>query len=83
MSARARTDLAGILARSLGEDAARAHVDRVADALGLAAEITATEALAILEKLATEDGLTGIAARFAKARVHLAWEGAGPATRRA
>jgi hypothetical protein len=71
---RRRADLAAILSRSLGDDAAAREVGRVADGLGLPQEISALEALQILDGLAAEPGILGIAARFAKARVHLAWD---------
>lgn len=68
-----RKDLAAILARSIGEEAALEHIDRVARTLGLGVGLSSAEALRVLEQLAVEPGLIGVAARFAKARVHLAW----------
>lgn len=78
---RTRHDLADILGRTLGVDAARAHVDRVAQTLGVGEQVTAAQALSILEALASETGLVGISARFAKARIHLAWDDGAPARR--
>lgn len=74
MRRRPRADLVEALARGLGKDAARVHVDTAADALGCGADLDAEEALRVLERLALEPGLVGVAARFAKARVHLNWE---------
>jgi hypothetical protein len=71
---KSRADLTSILSRSLGEDGARAHVDRAADGLGLGDALGIGDALRVLEQLADEPGNVGISARFAKARVHLAWD---------
>jgi hypothetical protein len=43
--------------------------------LGYGREIDSEDALKVLERMASDEGLVGIAARFAKARVHLAWDG--------
>ena len=69
-----RADLIDLLSRSLGSETAAAHVNDVADKLGVSHEMTIKEALRVLETLADEPGLLGIAARFTKARVHMAWE---------
>jgi hypothetical protein len=68
---RSRRDLIEMLARSLGAEAAQAHVVRAADRLGLGQEIGPAEALRVFEELTNEPGLVGVAARFAKARLHL------------
>lgn len=73
-----QTDLAEVLSRTLGEEGARAHVARVAKQLGIGDELTAAQALTILEALAGEAGIVGISARFAKARIHLAWDESAP-----
>lgn len=65
--------LVALLGRSLGEQVARDRVAQVAGALGLGGALTVDQALAILEQLARGSDLVSIAARFAKARVHLAW----------
>ncbi len=78
MVSRTRHDLAEILSRTLGIDAARAHVDRAAAALGVDDNLTSADALFILEALAGEPGIVGISARFAKARIHLAWDDSAP-----
>lgn len=62
-----------MLSRSLGEEVAAAAVRRVADSLRLGSELTLPEALLVLETMANEPGLTGIAARFTKARAHMTW----------
>ncbi len=71
--AKTRDDLITLLSRSLGEDAARLYVVEAAGDLRLGDQLAVADALAILEKLAGSPGLVGVAARFAKARVHLAW----------
>lgn len=60
-----------LLAPALGADGARAAVERGVKALGLGRAITSAQALGLLEHVAREPGVVGIAARFAKTRLHL------------
>lgn len=77
MTTRTRADLIAMLSRSIGEEAATAAVLGAGAALGfdtnIAAALSAQDALRILEVLASEPGLVGVAARFSKARVHMNW----------
>jgi hypothetical protein len=68
-----RTALVDMLAESLGtEKAAQVVADGTAK-LGISTpDFDRDQALKILEQLATEPGLVGVVARFAKARVILA-----------
>jgi hypothetical protein len=67
-----RASLAARLRETLGEDKATELVNQVADQLGLpATDLTLTEALRVLDALASRPGLVGIVSRFAKARLHL------------
>jgi hypothetical protein len=69
-----REELVAILSGSISEAVAAASIVQHARALGIStAAFTFTEAQAILERIAQEPGLVGIAARFAKARVALQW----------
>ncbi len=68
------SDLVGLLSASLGDEKARDAVRAAAEQLGLREQVIDREqALAVLEKIAAKPGLVGIAARFAKTRVHLKW----------
>ena len=60
-----------LLAPALGADGARTAVERGVKALGLGRAITSAQALGLLEHVAREPGVVGIAARFAKTRLHL------------
>ena len=71
---RTRAELIDLLSRSLGAEAAAAHVHRAAAALQVGAEMSVNDALNVLETLAAEPGLPGIAARFTKARVLMTWQ---------
>ena len=63
-----------MLAGSIGQAAGLERVEQACRDLQLSdAEVTQQQALAIFEHLAKEPGLVGIAARFAKSRVILAW----------
>lgn len=66
------TEISGLLAQSLGREKAVAVVDDSRRALGLrGTDVDRDEALRILEHLATQAGLVGIVARFAKAHAIL------------
>jgi hypothetical protein len=73
MSAHPRQALADMLGRSLGNDKAAATVALAAQQLGLGMHLNRHEALNVLEHIAQQPGIVGIAARFAKSRVHLVW----------
>jgi hypothetical protein len=62
-----------LLSQSIGDDKASAIVDEAAQALGYGASLDREQALLVLERIAQSPGLVGIAARFAKSRVHLVW----------
>lgn len=64
-----------LLSGTLGEEKATAIVDEAAQALGYGASLNRDQALSVLEHIAQSSGLVGIAARFAKSRVHLVWSG--------
>ena len=72
----------GMLSGTLGEEKASAIVDEAARTLGYGPSLDRDQALSVLEHIAQSPGLIGIAARFAKSRVHLVWsEGASDRTR--
>lgn len=73
MTTKTRADVTAMLSRSLGEEVAAAAVVRVAEAMGLGNELSVDAAMRVLETLANEPGLVGIAARFSKARAHMNW----------
>lgn len=62
-----------MLARSLGNDTATQAVDTAAQVVGAGQNLSRDDALRVLEQIAREQGIVGIAARFAKSRVHLVW----------
>ena len=68
-----RRVLADMLGRSLGADKARETVNAAATQLGIGEDLQRDEALRLLERVAQQPGIIGIAARFAKSRVHLVW----------
>jgi hypothetical protein len=61
-----------MLARTLGQEKAVEVIDAAARTLAIPlGDLTAADALRILERLATAEGMVGVAARFAKSRVLL------------
>lgn len=66
-------ELVEMLGRSIGLEVASAAVSRASLDLGVGPELTRVEALSLLERIAQEPGIVGIAARFTKSRVHLLW----------
>lgn len=60
-----------LLVHALGVAGARSAVENAVHALGLGRSLTYGEALKVLEHIAREPGVVGIAARFAKTRLHL------------
>jgi hypothetical protein len=69
----ARTDLVQMLSQTIGDERASEAVDGAARELGLGSGPWApAQAEALLGKIATTPGLVGMAAKFAKMRLHLA-----------
>jgi hypothetical protein len=67
------TKLAGLLGASVGDEKALEAVREAARQLGIRdANVTLTQALEILERVAETPGIVGVTARFAKSRLHLA-----------
>jgi hypothetical protein len=65
-----RTDLAQLLARTIGEEKALEEVVSAARQAHVDSDpVTLPEALLIFEQLAAREGLVGVTARFAKARL--------------
>jgi hypothetical protein len=70
-----RADLVSMFAASIGEGVANDRILHTARNLGLPTDsFTLEEAQRILEDIASEPGLIGITARFAKSRVALRWK---------
>jgi hypothetical protein len=69
-----RADLVALFRSAIGEATGDKVVSSAASRLGLSIDsFTLDEALAVLEQVATEPGLVGIIARFAKTRIILSW----------
>ncbi len=66
--------LAKLLGASIGDDKATDEVRAAVRALELpsASPLSMDQALAVLEHIAQTQGIVGVAARFAKSRIHLA-----------
>jgi hypothetical protein len=73
-----RTELASLLSANLGSEKANELVGIAAGELQLGDPLTTTQCLDVLERIAGQPGLVGIAARFAKSRVLLRWGGNEP-----
>ena len=72
---RTRGDLISLLSPSIGAARAATAVDSAADVAGIEGdELTRDEALRLLERITAVPGIVGVAARFAKSRVHLVWD---------
>ncbi len=71
----ARTELASLLSQNLGTEKANELVSAAARELGFGDPLSTSQCLEILERVAAQPGLVGIAARFAKSRVLLRWSG--------
>ena len=78
-STHSRVELATLLSNSVGQERALESVEETCRALGCGEILTTDEALQVLEQLAQQQGVIGIAARFAKGRALLTWKGATPA----
>ncbi len=65
--------LASLLSPSLGDTTAHAVVTSALEVLRLSPNqpLTVSQALSVLEHIAQRPGIVGVAARFAKSRVHL------------
>lgn len=66
-------ELAALLSQNLGMEKALELVGTAARELNFGGELTIEQGLEILERIAAQPGLVGIAARFAKSRVLLRW----------
>jgi len=66
-----KAELAAMLAPALGDEKSRLAVDSAVQALGLGSMLDRSQALLVLEKLASEPGIVGVAARFTRARLLL------------
>lgn len=73
MTKHSRPELAALLSNNIGIEKAQELVTLAADELALGPELTREQALDVLERVAGQPGLIGIAARFAKSRVLLRW----------
>jgi hypothetical protein len=71
-----RSELASLLSANLGAEKAGELVGIAAGELAFGDPLTTTQCLDVLERIAAQPGLVGIAARFAKSRVLLRWGGA-------
>lgn len=69
-----RPELAALLSQNLGTEKATELVTAAARELGfLTPSLSTQQCLEVLERIAVQPGLVGIAARFAKSRVLLRW----------
>lgn len=70
-----RVELATMLSNSVGQERALEAVAERCQGLGFGEILTTAEALRVFEELAQQQGVIGIAARFAKGRAVLTWHG--------
>lgn len=63
----------GLLAADIGEERAQKLVEETAAVMSLPGQLEIDQALALLEKITRMSGSVGVAARFAKTRIHLKW----------
>lgn len=67
-------DLIDALSSSIGEEKASAAVETAARSKGLqSSSCTQDQALAVLDVVSESPGLVGVAAKFARSRIVLAW----------
>lgn len=66
-------ELAALLSQNLGMEKALDLVGVASKELSFGAELTMEQGLEVLERIAGQPGLVGVAARFAKSRVLLRW----------
>jgi hypothetical protein len=69
VSALTRRDIADLLEHAVGRAEAEAAVERASKSVGFQGSGSLAEAMKVLEAIAAEPGLVGVAARFAKARL--------------
>jgi len=62
-----------LLAPTLGQERAANLVRETASAMHLPDQVELDDALLLLEKITRMSGIIGVAARFAKTRIHLSW----------
>ncbi len=62
-----------LLKPTLGEERASALVRETAAIMDIGGDVDLDQALGLLERIARAGGVTGVAARFAKTRIHLSW----------
>jgi hypothetical protein len=65
--------IVSLLAPNLGEERSQKLVDETAMTMNLPRQVGFDQALALLEKITRMSGVVGVAARFAKTRIHLSW----------
>ena len=66
-----KSEVADMLAQTVGEEKARQVVDAAAQELGLTSpSISQSEAKLLLGKISEQPGIVGMAATFAKSRMH-------------
>jgi hypothetical protein len=65
--------VAGLISATVGEEKAEQIVETTAGSMGLKRNVDIDEALKLLESIARTSGVVGVAARFAKGRIHLTW----------
>ena len=68
-------ELAALLSQNLGMEKALELVGVAARELSYGTELSMEQGLEVLERIAVQPGLVGIAARFAKSRGLLRWGG--------
>jgi hypothetical protein len=66
-------ELAALLSQNLGTEKATELVVHAAKELTFSEPLSTSQCLEVLERIAAQPGLVGIAARFAKSRVLLRW----------
>ena len=73
LTRRPRSFVSALLTATLGEERATTLVREAADAMRLPNELELDQALAVLESITKMSGVVGVAARFAKSRIHLSF----------
>lgn len=73
-----RVELATMLSNSVGQERALEAVEECCRSLAFGEILSTEEALKLLEQLAQQQGVIGIAARFAKGRALLIWKTSTP-----
>ena len=78
MTDHSRIELASLLSQNLGTEKAQELVGVAAQELGFGDPLSTPCCLEVLERIAAQPGLVGIAARFAKSKVLLRWPSEQP-----